>query len=325
MARLGRLGGRLPLLFREIMHPRTRLVMAYSLVPHGLFAITLGHLFRKPVYVHYIAGPAEILFAHDTNVSDNRVILASKNPRRLERVAQRMGKKADLVFVPGSVTERFLQQQGYEPRRIIKLHSTIDLQRYYPGNTQREFDVLISAQLRERKRPRFTLEVLREVLKRRPQSRFCWLGDGILHDEFEHMLDEYGLRRQLTWTVTDNVADFYRRAQVFLLCSINEGLSLACMEAMACGMVPVTSDCGDMADIVRTGQTGELLPVTSSSLAYADAVLRLLEQNSQWSQYSRASTDLIRREHSFEIARAAWREVLAPLADRGTEKITSIK
>jgi glycosyltransferase involved in cell wall biosynthesis len=325
MAKLGRLGGRLPLLLREIMHPRTRLVMAYSLVPHGMFAITLGHLFRKPVYVHYIAGPAEIQFAHDTNVSDNRVILASKHPRRLERLAQRIGKKADLVFVPGSNTERFLQQQGYEPQRIIKLHSTIDPQRFYTENREREFDVLISAQLRERKRPRFTLEVLREVMKRRPQSRFCWLGDGVVHDEFDLMLDEYGLRRQLTWTVTDQVADYYRRARVFLLCSINEGLSLACMEAMACGMVPVVSDCGDMADIVRTGQTGELLPIAASAAAYADAVLRFLDHKEHWVQHSEAAVDLIRRKHSFESASTAWREVLAPLVDRGTEKVVSIK
>lgn len=310
VAKLGRLGGRLPLLFREIMRPRTKLVMAYSLVPHGIFAITIGHLFRKPVYVHYIGGPAEIQFADDKAVADNRVILASKNPQRLERLARRMGKKADRVFVPGSRTERFLHDQGYDPGRVIRLHSAVDSEKFWSDDRERNCDVLVSAQLRERKRPIFTLQVLREILNQRPQTRFCWLGDGMMHDEFSRALDDFGLRPHLKWTETDDVADYYRRGKVFLLCSVSEGLSLACMEAMACGMVPVAGDCGDMADIVRDGQTGVLLPVTAPVTAYADAVLRILDRNSEWARMSHASADLIAREHSFESASAAWRNLL---------------
>jgi glycosyltransferase involved in cell wall biosynthesis len=309
----GRLGGRLLLLKMAILHPRTKLVMAYSLVPHGMFAILIGHLFRKPVWVHYIAGSAEIRFAHNTDVSDNRLIAASRNPRRLERMARWFGLRADRVFVPGSKTADFLSREGYDPKRIVKLHSTIDPARFYPTEGPRDFDVLISAQLRERKRPRFTLEVLREILRHRPDARFCWLGDGLMHDEFDRMLDEYGLREHLTWTVTDKVGDYYRRGKVFLLCSINEGLSLASMEAMGCGMVPVASDCGDMFEVVRTGETGVLLPIEASVEDYAQAVLTILKDDSQWAEYSQAAMDLISREHSFDSAIAAWQALLAPL------------
>jgi len=311
-AKLGRLGGRLPLLLREIVHPGTRLVMAYSLVPHGLFAVKLGHLCRKPVYVHYIGGPAEIHFAHDTSVADNRVILASKNPQRLERVAQRTGKRADKIFVPGSNTEHFLHEQGYNSQRVIKLHSAVDSSRFYQGEAERNFDVLVSAQLRERKRPIFTLKVLKTIIELRPQAKFCWLGGGPMQSEFERALDELDLRRHLTWTETDDVADYYRKAKVFLLCSVSEGLSLACMEAMACGAVPVASDCGDMSDIVRHGATGELLATDAQVEAYADAVVSLLENENVRSGYASACIELIRREHSFEKASAAWREILEP-------------
>jgi glycosyltransferase involved in cell wall biosynthesis len=309
----GRLGGRLPLLAAEVFHPRTQLVMAYSLVPHGLFAVHLARARRVPVYLHFIAGPAEISFAHNTDVSDNRVIARSRNPQRLEDYARRVSRKADRIFVPGSNTERFLIGEGYDPQRIIRLHSSVDLERYYPGNEVRGIDVLVSAQLRERKRPLLTLEIFREILRVRPHTRFCWLGDGIMHDEFAAALDKMNLRQAVDWRETDDVGPFYRRARVFLLSSINEGLSLASMEAMACGMVPVVSDCGDMAEVARNNQTGCLLPIDAGVEAYAQAVLDYLNDENLWQRHSQAARQIIRDEHSFASVEHAWREILSQL------------
>ena len=307
----GRLGGRLPLLIAEVFHPRTNLVMAYSLVPHGLFAVHLARARRIPAYVHFIAGPAEISFAHNTDVSDNRVIARSRNPQRLEDYARRVSRKADRIFVPGSNTERFLVGKGYDPRRIIRLHSSVDLEKYFPGGEMRDIDVLVSAQLRERKRPLLTLEIFREILRVRPQTRFCWLGDGIMHDEFAAALDRMNLRPSVEWRETDDVAPFYRRARVFLLSSINEGLSLASMEAMACGTGPVVSDCGDMAEVARTGQTGCLLPIDAGVQTYAQAVLNYLDDNELWRRHSLAARQIIHDEHSFASVEHAWREILS--------------
>jgi len=313
-AALGRLGGRLVLLLVSIARKRTDLVMAYGLVPHGLFAVALARLLRCPVWLHYIAGSAEIRFAHDTDVSDNRVIAASRRPERLEWVARRVGRAADRVFVPGSRTAAFLDEEGYAAERVEPLHSTVDIRRFHPTPDERVFDVLVCAQLRARKRPRFTLEVLAAIRRRHPGARFCWLGDGSMRGEFERMLDELGIRSAVTWTATSAVEHYYRRARTFLLCSINEGLSLATLEAMACGVVPVVSDVGDMADVVHPRETGALLPVDVPVEAYADAVLKFLQDEALWSRCSAASVDLIRNRHSYDVAMAAWQRLLPPSA-----------
>ena len=97
--KFGRLGGRLPLLAREVFHPRTRLVMAYSLVPHGLFAVNLGHLRRLPVYLHFIAGPAEIRFAHNVAVKplylEMKELAASFKGFRISHIPRRQNAEAD--------------------------------------------------------------------------------------------------------------------------------------------------------------------------------------------------------------------------------------
>lgn len=310
-SKLGRLGGRLPLLVREVFHPRTRLVMAYSLIPHGLFAVALTRLRRVPVFLHYIAGPAELKFAHNTDVSDNRVIARSRNPQRLERLADWTARNADGNFVPGTNTAAFLTGAGYDAAKIAVLHSTIDPERYYPQPGDRDIDILVSAQLRERKRPLFTLDVFREILRRRPGTRFCWLGDGLMHDQFAAASRDMGLSPAMEWTVTNDVAPFYRRAKVFLLCSLNEGLSLASMEAMRCGMVPVVSDTGDMADVAGARGAGKLLPVTATVADYAEAALTFLNDPAQWEKNSRRAFEIIDQEHSFPSAIASWRKILS--------------
>lgn len=310
----GRLGGRLLLLLAHVLHPKTRVVMAYNVVPHGLFASWCARVRGLPVYLHFIAGRAEIDFAADQqNLSDNRVIARSKNPKKLERSARNTALRAAKIFVPGQNTEEFVASLGYARENIVRLHSTIDPEKFYPGNSLRDFDVLISAQIRDRKRPLFTLDVCRKILDRRPETRFCWLGDGPDAEKFAQKIAALQLGRSLVWERHAKVEDYYRRGRVFLLCSISEGLSLACMEAMASGMVPVTSDCGDMADLVGERGAGELLAQSATVDDYAECVLRMLGDSARWTAESQQAIKVIQSEHSFSTAESEWRKILATL------------
>lgn len=309
----GRLGGRLLLLLREIVRGETRIVMAYSLVPHGLFALLLGKLFRKPVFVHFIAGPAELEFAHDRRVTDNRVIARTGNPERWEKMLTVLTKRFDRVFVPGDVTRLSLRAKDIAGDRIVMLHSTVDPERFFPppDDASRDIDVIVCAQLRDRKRPLLTLDVMAELRRRNPRLRFQWLGDGDMRDEFVAKLMELGLDDVLSWEVTDTVEAYYRRAKIFLLCSVNEGLSLACLEAMACGCVPVVARCGDMQEAVIDGVTGKLLEQGDDQVAFATAAAEILENDETRKRYRDASIAHVTQLHSFPAAQRAWSTLLS--------------
>ena len=308
---LGELGARLVLLLVTIAHPRTRLVMAYGVIPHGLYAVWLARLCKVPVYLHFIGGPAEIRFAEDVRVLENRVVRRSRHPHFWERLARRASRRADRIFVPGAATRAFLLADGYAADAVSVLHSTIDPERYFPVAQARDIEVLIRARLCARKRPLFTLRVLAQVRARMPAARFCWLGDGVMHDEFAAGLRDLDLQDVTDWRSTDDVGPFYQRAKVFLLCSINEGLSLACLEAMACGVVPVVSDCGDMQDAVIAETTGCLLDGTADEAQFADVIVALLTDPQRSAACSAAAVRLVETAHSFAVAQRRWREILA--------------
>jgi glycosyltransferase involved in cell wall biosynthesis len=53
---------------------------------------------------------------------------------------------------------------------------------------------------------------------------------------------------------------FYQRADVFVLPSQNEGMSIALLEAMACGLPVVVTDTGGTEELVREGVNGHVVP-----------------------------------------------------------------
>jgi glycosyltransferase involved in cell wall biosynthesis len=64
-------------------------------------------------------------------------------------------------------------------------------------------------------------------------------------------------------------------ADIFLHASDHEGLPVAVMEAMACGLPVVASDVGGVPDLVKPGETG-FLAAPDDSAAYAEAIGQLL-------------------------------------------------
>ena len=68
-----------------------------------------------------------------------------------------------------------------------------------------------------------------------------------------------------------------QEADVFLLSSLSEGISNAVLEAMACGLPVVTTDCGGMTEAVTDGVEGLVVPVRDPE-AMAAALARLASE-----------------------------------------------
>lgn len=74
----------------------------------------------------------------------------------------------------------------------------------------------------------------------------------------------------------DKIAGIYEQADVFLLPSVKEGIANVVLEAMAIGVPVVSTDCGGMAEVIRSGENGWLVPVRSAE-AIAEVLSMLVE------------------------------------------------
>ncbi len=308
----GRLLSRELVLFREIGRRRVQRVMVYNAVPHLLLAFFPSKLFRKPVDLHMIAGQLDLDFAHRPGVMVNRVVRNLKHPALLERFFRWMAfKHVNRFFVPGHRARQWLLSAGVSAGRIHILHSAVDVNRFAPSSVPRDIDVLIVANLHPRKRPELTIQILEQVLAARPESRFVWIGDGYIRDQVHEWVKASPIRDAVEMVGhTDDVVRYYQRSKLFLLNSVSEGLSLATMEAMASGCVPVAADVGDMPEVVKEGETGFLISPEATAEDYAEKILFALNNGTIRDQCSQAARNLIAREHSYDAMMNAWQNLV---------------
>jgi glycosyltransferase involved in cell wall biosynthesis len=103
------------------------------------------------------------------------------------------------------------------------------------------------------KNHRFLVEIAAEIVRREPNARFLFVGDGPLRSEIEIQLRATGIRDRviLTGSRPDVPRLLLGAMDAFLFPSRWEGLSLALVEAQAAGLPAIVSDSMPMeADVV---------------------------------------------------------------------------
>jgi glycosyltransferase involved in cell wall biosynthesis len=96
---------------------------------------------------------------------------------------------------------------------------------------------------------------------RRADCRFVIVGDGELRSTVEEDIARRGLTSRfhfLGWR--RDLARVYADLDAVVLSSINEGTPVSLIEAMACGRSVVSTNVGGVADVLRGGARGELVP-----------------------------------------------------------------
>lgn len=129
-----------------------------------------------------------------------------------------------------------------------------------------------------------------EVLRRRPQARLWLVGEGAFRPQLTELIGNLGLNGRVLLTgAFDDVEDFLVAADLFVLPSLEEGMSLSLLEAMARGLPVVATRIPANEVLVDDGRHGRLAP-TRDSAALAAAVLEICErpeQAAQWGQLAR--------------------------------------
>ena len=106
--------------------------------------------------------------------------------------------------------------------------------------------------------------------------RACLVGPGRLLDAHRRLSSRLGLDRQVAITgYVDDVLLYLQRADVFVLPSLEEGRSVALLEALQLGTAIVASSCDGIPEDVTDGQDALLVPPGNVG-ALRDALARLI-------------------------------------------------
>lgn len=102
-------------------------------------------------------------------------------------------------------------------------------------------------------------------------------GDGPSKNKLSRIIDETNMAKRIVLHGFDSeVISAINGLNVFVLCSVHEGLPMALLEAMALGTPAVCTSVGGIKEIIQNGVDGLLVP-SNDSCALADALLKLFE------------------------------------------------
>jgi len=92
----------------------------------------------------------------------------------------------------------------------------------------------------------------------------------------------------------------YSAADLFVIPSLQDNLPNTVLESMACGTPVVGFEVGGIPDMVRSGTTGQLVPV-GDSIALRQAITHLLNAPSTRRQMGAECQRIVREEYSYEL------------------------
>lgn len=183
------------------------------------------------------------------------------NSEESNHVIQNLGIQAERVYVfPNGISDIFLNLP-FEP--IPLANEVVSI-------------ALVGSYL-PRKGIHYSVPALNSILLNYPQIKVSFLGTGCsatqVYGDFNSSIHD---RIQVIPRYeNEKLPDLLKQHQIMLLPSLYEGFSLAIVEAMACGLVPVTTGISGAKDILTDGHNSILLP-THNSLAIEQALEKLI-------------------------------------------------
>ena len=263
-----------------------RLVYAHF-APDGYAAIQLAEQLGVPLVT--------ALHGYDVTMSDEAMSRTHLGRAYLRGRSTLQKTSALFLSCSDYVRARGLEM-GYPADRTIVHSIGVDVERFKPPGIlrPREKSVLFVGRLVEKKGCGSLIEAMAGVQRHSPAAELVVIGDGPLRADHEARAVALGVRcRFLGVQPAAVVRDRMSRASVFCVPSVvaatgdAEGFGMVFIEAQAMGLPVVSTLSGGVPEAVKNGETG-LLVAERDSAALAEAILRLMQDEELWRQYSLA-------------------------------------
>lgn len=304
---------------RRSVHPWRDLkagIRLYRLIKAGRYRLVHTHTSKAGILGRFAAAAAGVRVIihspHGTILEGYFSPSVTRCYAALERLAALVSSR--IVCLTQLEISQFLRARIGRKNQYTYIYNGIDLDRFKPHSERREaqrrslkllkHDVVCATvgRLVPVKGQADLLKAFAQASQQEPDLRLLMIGDGELRSELEAFARDAGVAHRvhfLGWR--EDVADLLDAADVFVLSSLNEGLGLVLLEAMAKGLPIIATSVGGVPEVIGDDETGVLVPPSDPN-ALADAMTKLVRNEDLRDQLREAGLRRVRSTFSVDAA-----------------------
>lgn len=260
-----------------------------------------ARLFGKKVIILFASSTTKI---HTSNRDPLAFIL-----KFLERITCTLADK--LVVYSGSLIGDYSLERWTGKIAIAREHyidfDTFKIKEEYG---QRENIVGFVGRFSEEKGILHLLHAVPDIVVKRPDVKFLFIGDGALRNTIERYILDNNLNNTIIlpgWTPHDLLPDYLNQMKLLVIPSDTEGLPNAMLEAMACGTPVLATPVGGITDFIKERETGFILK-NNSPRCITSGIIEILQDKKTLDVIGNAHI-LIRNEFRFEKRVEEFRDI----------------
>lgn len=312
----------IPLIRPDILH-------AHSPALNAIAALRAGRKHGIPVVYEVRAFWEDAAVDHGTSREWG---LRYRLTRALETSAF---KRVDAITTICEGLRRDIVARGIPAQKVTVIPNAVDIEKFSIGGTG-DADLKLRLGLNGHRTIGFIgsfyayegldllLQAFPTILGSAPDIRLLLVGGGPQDDSLKHLASGLGIKDKVIFTGRvphDQVQRYYDLVDILAYPRHSMRLTelvtpLKPLEAMAQGRLLVASDVGGHKELIQDGKTGILFK-SEDPQALADAVLRLLAEESRWLQLRAAARRFVETERNWPKSVSNYVAIYKRLAGKG--------
>ena len=197
-------------------------------------------------------------------------------------------KLADYISVPSEFVKKTFLINGIDEKKIIKIPYGVDLEEFkimnYQNRDKHKFKIISVGSISIRKGSHYLLKAFKELNLSNAELVFI----GPIENDFKKIIKNFKNINNIKFIKKQkqsNLKSFYNNADIFVQCSIEEGLAVVQLQAMACGLPVICTENTGGAEIVDDGVNGFVIPIKNIDIL-KEKILYLYNNNNKLKEMS---------------------------------------
>lgn len=146
----------------------------------------------------------------------------------------------------------------------------------------------------------YLIYAAKEIIKEFPNVKFLIVGDGELKEELLLEVKKLNLEEKIIFTgFRNDIPEILNVIDIFVLPSLNEGMPMVLLEAMAAKKPIIATNVGAIPKLIENNKTGFLIELKSEKKIY-ECIITLLKDSKKSLLFTQNTYGKVKNEYSLE-------------------------